>query len=353
MLTSVDPSHLIPKDIGARDRYGIRTVIMSEGATNEYYQHAQIIQGALIFLSACVAVVGHIVQSNLRAKERKEELRNKHEQYLRQNDLKNTREQIEMFMGPAYMLSFELWFSILTSFYRRKVARMVQGIKEGEPSPDSIFGKEVDPRAITHWEESQGFNFGNFLAGHGNLLEGFVGPEIEAEIRADPKSTVGRNYLKACRRIVLDYALPLRDLLLKHAQSKSNYTTKEKFKKHNPGVSSAAFGRNLFYLQFIAWADEFRAIITEEWSVGDYTNLRPVMSSYPMQIFRYFTSQITALREKETKIGAVIHQVQSVKDGLKQSIAHLKQHGIVGSKGAKGQQSNDGKTAKYTIAVKE
>ena len=43
-----------------------------EGVTNEYYQHAQIIQGALIFLSACVAVVGHIVQSNLRAKERKE-----------------------------------------------------------------------------------------------------------------------------------------------------------------------------------------------------------------------------------------------------------------------------------------
>ena len=77
-----------------------------EGPSNEYYQHAQIIQGVLIFLSACVAVVGHIVQSNLRAKERKQELRNKHEQYLRENDLKNTREQIEMFIGPAYMLSF-------------------------------------------------------------------------------------------------------------------------------------------------------------------------------------------------------------------------------------------------------
>ena len=323
-----------------------------EGPSNEYYQHAQIIQGVLIFLSACVAVVGHIVQSNLRAKERKQELRNKHAQYLRENDLKNTREQIEMFIGPAYMLSFELWFTILASFYRRKVARLVQGIKEGEPFPDSIFGKEVDPRVVTYWEENQGFNFGNFLKGHGNLLASFVGPEIEAEIRADPKAELAKNYMKACRRMVLKYALPLRDLLMKYGQSKSNYTTKETFKLQNPGVSSAAFGRNLFYLQFIAWADEFHAIITKEWSVEDYTNLRPAMSYYPIQIFRYLTSQITALREKETKIGAVIHKVQSEKDGIKQSIAHLKKHGIVSSKD-EATQGNDGKVAKYTIAVKQ
>ena len=111
---------------------------------------------------------------------------------------------------------------------------------------------------------------------------------------------------------------------MKYGQSKSNYTTKETFKKQNPGVSSAAFGRNLIYLQFIAWADECDAIITIEWSVDDYTNLRPAMSHYPIQIFRYFSSQITALRERETKLGAVIHQVQSEKDGLRLSIAHLR-----------------------------
>ena len=54
-------------------------------------------------------------------------------------------------------------------------------------------------------------------------------------------------------------------------------------------------------------------IIQDEWVNEDYTNLRPIHAGFPTQLFIYFNTQITELREKETRLGAVVHQVQSNK----------------------------------------
>ena len=84
---------------------------MSDSA---YLQHAQIIQGVLILVSAIVGVTGYVVQARLRARERVRELEDQHQQHLRKLQLERCREQVRSFLGPAVSLVLNLQYACLT-----------------------------------------------------------------------------------------------------------------------------------------------------------------------------------------------------------------------------------------------
>jgi hypothetical protein len=302
-----------------------KRITMSEtasGATSEYYQHAQIIQGALIFLSACVAILGHMVQSRLNSAAKAKELKDKHVQYLGELDLKQTRTQIELFLGPAAMLAFQQWNTILSSFYKPFAVRLVQGVESSGVKHETIWGKEADPRAIEYWDKSLQFTFPKFLKGEINLIDSFVGLEIEDEIRSNPDLTMSKRYFKTWRYLVRGTCIPLTKLIKVHAQSLSMFPSSEEFRKSFPSVAKAGFLRNLFYIQYVTWVSEWESIL-EEWDKGDYTYLRPVQSCFPVQIFPYILSQLTKLREKETRLGAVIHKVENREVENKRNVADV------------------------------
>ena len=124
-----------------------------------------------------------------------------------------------------------------------------------------------------------------------------LGQKSEAEIRADPKSDIAKNYIKACRRMVLRVC----------PSGPADEIRAVQVKLYNEGDVSLSLSRGIvcsFWEESVLPAvhslgGELHAIITKEWSVWRTTpNLRPAMSYYPIQIFRYFSSQITALRER-------------------------------------------------------
>ncbi len=176
-----------------------------------------IVQGVLIFLSAVVGVLGYVIQSRLgRAqKQREEELERK--EHGRQLKLKRVREQIEKFVGPAVQLAEQ---------QSRYSVRFIQNVL----SP----GLGFNDICKVH------FGFPNGVVDAGKFekiyVEAFIlSEENEKEIRKDlVNGKLATQYRQYVRMQMKYYALPLVDLLEKHALSQQEQPTKEKFNKRFP-----------------------------------------------------------------------------------------------------------------------
>jgi hypothetical protein len=119
------------------------------------------------------------------------------------------------------------------------------------------------------------------------------------------------------KRVVFGNAVHLSKLLKLHSGHLSIWTTVDEFKERYPCAAKSGWARNLFFLQFCNWTDEFVDIIENQWGNEDYTLLFPKFSPYPCQITPYLLSMVTKLREIEVKLGASDRKVDSWEDEKK------------------------------------
>ncbi len=310
--------------------YNIRSSQMSSSSLPADYGSAQLVQGILIFLSAVVGVVGYIVQSKLKGKERERESQIEHEQHLRKQRLVRVRLQITGFVGPATMLGMGLW---------NEVWMNVMGddaINKFGFAPRNNLNKLSNGRVEKYWNEVLKFKFvPDYIKGRFNHLPSFVGGELEDEIRASPKSKFATRYRAVCRRIVEQYAVPLRDLIMKEAQSLTAFPTPDIFKEDFPCVAKSGWLRNVFYIDLIGWTTEFAQIL-REWETDDFTMLFPETHQFPFQILRYLTKQLSELRELETELGSGHHKMESGEERIsKQGEAESKNDNTSEAKSSK------------------
>ena len=277
---------------------------------------ALIVQGTLIFLSAVVAVVGYFIQGQLRKKERRLQSEVEHKDYLRRATLDLLREKLKTFVGPGTMLAMNIWNTMWRNSFS---SAMLAGMGAKEDHGAGVPRKNLNilaggDRVSKYWNdavEHGGMAFSFFpgmMKGTFNGVTSLVGPTVEAEIRADPNSELSKHYFRVCRRIVKQYALPLRDLLYKYAQTLDMRPSADEFKEAFPVLKGSGWLRNSLYLDFIEWTNEFEEIILA-WETGDYNVLFPTEVDYPLQITRYLTNQLTEIREQETSLGTAVHKV--------------------------------------------
>ena len=275
-----------------------------------------IVQGSLILLSAIVALLGYSLQSRLKKKERKRELDEQHEDYLRKAQLVLLRAKLRTFVGPATQLAMSAWNTIWRNcFDINSFKSMGAYEKHGAGAPlvnlNLLAGGD---RIHKHWVnpvEEGGMNFSFFpgmMRGEWNGITSFVGIEIENEIRNEPTSKLARHYFQFCKRVVKRYAAPLRDLFLSHSQTLDVRHSTDEFKKAYPVFASAGWLRNLMYLDLIEWVNCFEEIF-EQWNSNMYDNLFPQEVNFPLQTIPFLTKQLSELREKETALGSANHKV--------------------------------------------
>ena len=268
-----------------------------------------IVQGTLIFLSAVVAVIGYIVQSKLKSREHYHELEMQHKAKLKQLRLERIREKLDNFIGPMNTLAGLFNFQYLESLAPSQIARSLSIGNEKE----TRYTTQLDVLtngAITKYFDQMEVNLLEGFSGKMNLLPGFVGPEVEEQIRRNPKSEIGKFYIRNCRLLILDTGKKLATLIVNKQGHLSEFVSEEEFKKKYPCVATSAYARNLFFYQFVGFIKEFEYIINNNWDKDDYTLLFPQSHSLPMLLhFSYTPSMITAIRKKEAELGIDDHKV--------------------------------------------
>ena len=119
-----------------------------------------IVQGTLIFLSAVVGVLGYILQSNMRAKERikeNDEIRKRKNLDLR---LQNLRDKLSTFVGPASVAALASVLSAMT---------IADRVKEFYPDEYELYIEE----------RKQNGTFDNYFHAKWSDIFSFVGEACE------------------------------------------------------------------------------------------------------------------------------------------------------------------------------
>ena len=332
--------------------------IASVNRTTNADSMALIVQGTLIFLSAVVAVVGYFVQGQLRKKERRLQSEVEHKDYLRRAKLDLLREKLKTFVGPATMLAMNIWNTMWRNAFSNA---MLGGMGAKEDHGAGVPRKNLNilaggDRVSKHWNnpvEDGGMGFSFFpgmMKGKFNGVTSLVGPAVEADIRADPSSELAKRYFKVCRRIVKQYACQLRDLLNNHGQTLDMRPSTDDFKEAFPVLKGSGWLRNLLYLDFIEWTNEFEEII-QAWDTGDYETLFPTEVDYPLQITRYLSNQLTEIREQETELGTAAHKVLE-SDSEDDRIKSMEEKHGAKQTSAKGSSPSKKQSSKTSYAVK-
>ena len=73
------------------------------------------------------------------------------------------------------------------------------------------------------------------------------------------------------------------------------------------------------YLGILNFTQEMKQVL-EEWDNGDYTRMFPESNPLPLQLFRYFISQISELRRIENEMG-LNHKMMSQDEPLAKLIS--------------------------------
>ena len=309
-----------------------------------YLQHAQIIQGVLIFLSACVAVVGYAVQARLQARERARELESQHTQHLRKLRLERTRLQISDFVGPAMQLSMNLT-SILMGHFTPKDMLAGSGMMGCTVPVRSNFYDLGGDAMQRHSKVHKGaWDTGQIVQGNSTMLNSFVGFELEKQMSKDPQGDVAQCYMRLIKRSIQLYARPLATLILRHAQSLQERPSLKKFKEEHPEAGRSPMARNLFYITYVDWVNSFDKI-TQDWDQGNFRLMFPPDALCPvLQLNSYLVSQLTELRDKEEALGGMDHN--TTKNETSKNFNGKAQF----DKLAKSMEPNSSKASAYKVA---
>ena len=245
-----------------------------------------IVQGVLIFLSAVVGVLGYMVQSKMKAKTMQHEQELTHLAHLKQLKLSRVREQLGTFLGPASMHTMQIW-------HQYWILRSESG----------ILNKMSNGELQNYWDNDMKFSFRTFIKAEINELYSWIGPKLEEKCRLEPDSEFAKSYRMFMKRLIKNNAVPLNKLMKNYGAHLQHWPTSEEFKKRYVCSAKSGWGRNLFFLQFSNWTDEFIDIIDNMWTKNDYSLMFPLFAPYPCQITPYLINMITKMREMEVKLG--------------------------------------------------
>ena len=256
-----------------------------------------IIQGTLIFLSACVAVVGYYVQARLKSKERARELAEAKASRNTEMRLERLRSKISDFVGPV---SQQLLNTVTALGYMK----------------DKF--KEFYPEEMKKWQDERdeaGFSTKRMYGGHWNKEWTLLGPYVESILKRDETSGLTPEikqhreiYCMNMRSILKNFVGPASQIIQKYGQHLQHWGDKEEYKKRFPCAASNGLLRNLFPTQLCRWHAEFEQILGM-WDKGDYSLLYPVCNPFPRLVIVHFMRMLTALRELENEAGIASHAV--------------------------------------------
>ncbi len=245
-----------------------------------------IVQGTLIFLSACVGVFGYLVQA-----------RSKQKQYLRETQIRYLRHVLDEIIGPAQSLGSSAK-KMRGEFYASVVYRG-RGMTYKEHMND-IFGEGAMRRIID-----------------GKLCQyrRFVSSETEVEMTNNPQGFLATQYRRFMRIFVRQYHRPLADLIkLKHCSLP--LPSRDEFKRRFPGHKSGTL-RKTFWLWQASWTAEMEAIIAEEWDQGIFKTWFPVITPFPTHLTSLNTGILNDVKneiERLTKGGLKHNDKRSMKE---------------------------------------
>ena len=271
-----------------------------------YLRHAQIIQGVLIFLSACVGVTGYAVQARLRARERLEEVR-----------LERTRLQISEFVGPLSQLVFNfaavLMMQLVPKHLIAKSGFTGTHIVTRKNFYD-LAGETMERHNKTH---DGGWDTMKLMRGGSNILMNtFVGFELEDLMSKKPRGEIAQAYMRFIRQAIKNYGIPASELIQRYGQTLQERPSLEFFKEKYPQAGKSPMARNLFYTMFLEWVFAFQRII-EDWDRDDFSIMYPQHVLCPIShLNSYLMHQLTELRKKEEALGSMDHNTEkNVKKG--------------------------------------
>lgn len=244
-----------------------------------------IIQGTLIFMSACVAVFGYIIQSKLQAVAHEKELRLARVEKHKEIKLKQLRESLTNVIGPMQALS-QAGQGICFDF----------GVSVSE-NHDSV---------MTYWFAVHGGQEKamQFIAGQRGMFspQPFLLPPILNAIKKNPESMLAKDYRSTMKRAVLQCFKPLASLLLQHMNS-LNLPTREEFLEKFPALKGDPQLRKVLFVTMIAWSSAMEELL-EQWDLGDYSHLFPRHAQYPNALDFYLISMLDAVKDDIDKATA-------------------------------------------------
>ena len=254
---------------------------MSSATDNEYLQHAQIIQGVLIFLSACTSVIGYVVQSRLaQAAHRRELDIARRERHLDAKLLK-MRTLLKTSLGPMQSLLQEAQNAILCLCISLSGA---SGLMEYFSQHVLKGDKELMFKIFRN--ETMTMRSRPFLT-----------DSIFEEIKAKPEGHIAKAYRTTMTVALNRYWVPAADLIGEH-MNELPFPSREEFKKKFPELKDDPQLRKVLLLQMANWVHMMQHIVNTEWSRGDYTNIFPPHIKYPNACMNYLIWMLDELKFK-------------------------------------------------------
>ena len=247
---------------------------MSSAVDNEYLQHAQIIQGVLIFLASCTAVLGYIVQSRLASAAAARQLEISRTERHKDERLKELRALLYEKVGPIQGL-LQTGQNLLSSF-----ACSVLNMDGFKYWSNELFDGVEDLMNC----------FNGKVAGRVNTATPFVSKSALLQIEQNPNGPVARAFRSTMRVAHGDYFEPAAELLRRHMNS-LNFPTREDFIEKFPALKGDPQLRKRFFVDFMSWSSQVKALI-KEWDREDYTHSFPPHASFPWPIVPYLNHMV-------------------------------------------------------------
>ena len=277
---------------------------------------AQVIQGTLIFLAACVGVVGYLVQARLKARSHADELRRLHASELRRLELERVREKLDTCLGPLQMSLSEALNLLLTTVMPMKVATLTYGSQRESAMHHHHLDQLTNGKISKYYAEYFTMDIAEYLVrGERNLVPSFVGPEVEAMIRENPDGEIADIYFTTCRRILTVFKRAS-DIINKYAGHLFQLQQLETYRAEWSACATAIQSRFLMPSQIMTFTTEMQDIVERKWAQGDYSVLYPRVNKFPMGGILYCMKQAIAIRQREKQLGLADHAKFEVKEVL-------------------------------------
>eukprot|EP00946_MAST-07B_sp_MAST-7B-sp1_P001396 g1396.t1 len=243
------------------------------------------------------------VRGKIRARDAARQNQADHLAHLRKARLVRVREQIQSFVGPAFNFAMAAQMAIVKEICDPDLVERLSGFRPRK-SMWTVSDGAVAKYNRDHPKEA--FTFKTYVSMDCNHIHSLVGEEYEDVLRQQPDSPAAKYYRRWLRRITIENWNPLHDLIMKHSQALDERPGPDEFKEKFGKAVKSPLLRNSLYLHTLLFIEEMRDVL-RDWDAGDYSRMFPESHPLPVQMFRYFVSQITALRDKETEMGAAEH----------------------------------------------
>ncbi len=247
------------------------------------------------------------MQGKLRARDAQRQNQADHVAHLRKAKLARVREQIQIFVGPAFSHMLAAQMSIASEISDPDFLEKFMGLR-----PRRTMWTVSNGALAKYVEENpdKAFTFKRYVDMDCNYISTLVGEEYEDVLRQNPDSFAAKYYRKWLRRNTLENWNPVCTLILEHSQALDQRPSAERFKAKFGKAVHSPLMRNHMYHCMVMFVQEMRDVL-RDWDVGDYTRMFPESNPLPLQLFRYFVGQITELRKMETEMGSADHKVRN------------------------------------------